>query len=56
MYIFAGPTNVGKSIFLSNIASNAAAEDKNVLVIATKFGTAANLVKKVKAIINKAIF
>jgi len=33
MYIFAGPTNVGKSIFLSNIASNAAAEDKNVLVI-----------------------
>jgi len=33
MYIFAGPTNVGKSIFLSNIASNAAAEDKNVLVV-----------------------
>jgi len=33
MYIFAGPTNVGKSIFLSNIASNAAAEGKNVLVI-----------------------
>ena len=33
MYVFAGPTNVGKSIFLSNIASNAAAADKNVLVI-----------------------
>jgi replicative DNA helicase len=33
MYIFAGPTNVGKSIFLSNIASNAAAADKNVLVV-----------------------
>ena len=33
MYIFAGPTNVGKSIFLSNIASNAAAEGKNVLVV-----------------------
>jgi replicative DNA helicase len=33
MYVFAGPTNVGKSIFLSNIASNAAAEDKNVLVV-----------------------
>ena len=33
MYVFAGPTNVGKSIFLSNIASNAAAADKNVLVV-----------------------
>jgi len=33
MYVFAGPTNVGKSIFLSNIASNAAAEGKNVLVV-----------------------
>jgi hypothetical protein len=26
-------------------------KDKNVLVMATKFGTAANLVKKVKAIV-----
>ena len=33
LYIFAGPTNVGKSIFLSNVASNAAAQGKNVLVI-----------------------
>ena len=33
MYVFAGPTNVGKSIFLSNIASNAASEGKNVLVV-----------------------
>ena len=33
MYIFAGPTNVGKSIFLSNVASNAAAQGKNVLVV-----------------------
>jgi len=33
MYVFAGPTNVGKSIFLSNIASNAASADKNVLVV-----------------------
>ena len=33
LYIFAGPTNVGKSIFLSNIATTAAAEGKNVLVV-----------------------
>ena len=28
-----GPTNVGKSIFLSNIATTAASEGKNVLVV-----------------------
>lgn len=33
MYIFAGQTNVGKSIFLSNIATNAASQGKNVLVV-----------------------
>ena len=33
MYIFAGPTNVGKSIFLSNVATNAAEQGKNVLVV-----------------------
>ena len=33
MYIFAGPTNVGKSIFLSNVATNAAEQGKTVLVV-----------------------
>ena len=33
MYVFAGPTNVGKSIFLSNIATNAAEAGKKVLVV-----------------------
>jgi len=33
MYIFAGPTNVGKSIFLSNVATSAAEAGKNVLVV-----------------------
>ena len=33
MYIFAGPTNVGKSIFLSNVATNAAEAGKKVLVV-----------------------
>jgi len=33
MYVFAGPTNVGKSIFLSNVATNAAEQGKNVLVV-----------------------
>ena len=33
MYIFAGPTNVGKSIFLSNVATNAVEQGKKVLVV-----------------------
>ena len=33
MYIFAGPTNVGKSIFLSNVATNAAEAGNKVLVV-----------------------
>lgn len=33
MYVFAGETNVGKSIFLGNIAANVAKQGKNVLLI-----------------------
>lgn len=33
LYVFAGETNVGKSIFLGNIASNIASQGKTVLVI-----------------------
>jgi replicative DNA helicase len=33
LYIFAGETNVGKSIFLGNIASNIASQNKTVLLI-----------------------
>ena len=33
MYLFAGQTNVGKSIFLGNIACNVAAQGKTVLLI-----------------------
>jgi len=33
LYIFAGETNVGKSIFLGNIASNIAKQGKTVLII-----------------------
>ena len=33
MYVFAGETNIGKSIFLGNIASNIAEEGKNVLLV-----------------------
>ena len=33
LYVFAGETNVGKSIFLGNIASNVALQGKNVLLI-----------------------
>lgn len=33
LYVFAGETNIGKSIFLGNIASNIAEEGKNVLLV-----------------------
>ena len=33
LYVFAGETNIGKSIFLGNIASNIAKQGKNVLLI-----------------------
>lgn len=33
LYVFAGETNIGKSIFLGNIAANIAEQGKNVLVI-----------------------
>ncbi len=33
LYVFAGETNIGKSIFLGNIASNIARQGKNVLLI-----------------------
>jgi replicative DNA helicase len=33
LYVFAGETNIGKSIFLGNIASNIANQGKNVLLI-----------------------
>ena len=33
LYVFAGETNIGKSIFLGNIAHNIAQEGKNVLLI-----------------------
>ncbi len=33
MYLFAGQTNVGKSIFLGNIAANVAAQNKTVLLV-----------------------
>tara|TARA_R110000751_G_scaffold32630_1_gene81883 strand:+ start:80 stop:1414 length:1335 start_codon:yes stop_codon:yes gene_type:complete len=33
MYLFAGQTNVGKSIFLGNIATNVAAQNKTVLLV-----------------------
>ena len=33
IYVFAGETNIGKSIFLSNIATNIASQNKTVLVI-----------------------
>lgn len=33
LYVFSGQTNVGKSIFLGNVASNIAAQGKTVLVI-----------------------
>ena len=33
LYVFAGETNVGKSIFLGNIASNIASQNKTVLII-----------------------
>lgn len=33
LYVFAGETNIGKSIFLGNIASNIASQGKNVLLI-----------------------
>ena len=33
LYVFAGETNIGKSIFLGNIASNMAKQGKNVLLV-----------------------
>jgi len=33
LYVFAGETNVGKSIFLGNVASNIASQNKTVLII-----------------------
>ena len=33
LYVFAGETNIGKSIFLGNVASNIARQGKNVLLI-----------------------
>lgn len=33
LYIFAGQANVGKSIFLGNVAANIASQDKTVLII-----------------------
>jgi KaiC/GvpD/RAD55 family RecA-like ATPase len=33
LYVFAGETNIGKSIFLGNIATNIAQQGKNVLVV-----------------------
>lgn len=33
LYVFAGETNIGKSIFLGNIASNISAQGKNVLLV-----------------------
>ena len=33
LYVFAGETNIGKSIFLGNIATNIANQNKNVLLI-----------------------
>jgi len=33
LYVFAGETNIGKSIFLGNIASNMAEDGKNVLLV-----------------------
>ncbi len=33
LYVFAGETNVGKSIFLGNIASNIASQNKTVLIV-----------------------
>lgn len=33
IYIFAGETNIGKSIFLGNIAANIASQGKNVLLV-----------------------
>tara|TARA_R110002051_G_scaffold262627_2_gene322486 strand:+ start:2832 stop:4139 length:1308 start_codon:yes stop_codon:yes gene_type:complete len=33
LYVFAGETNIGKSIFLGNIAHNIAKEGKNVLIV-----------------------
>ena len=33
LYVFAGETNIGKSIFLGNVASNIAKQGKNVLLI-----------------------
>ena len=33
LYVFAGETNIGKSIFLGNIASNVAEQGKNVLLV-----------------------
>lgn len=33
LYVFAGETNIGKSIFLGNIATNIAAQGKNVLLV-----------------------
>tara|TARA_R110000765_G_scaffold93076_2_gene175449 strand:+ start:2321 stop:3586 length:1266 start_codon:yes stop_codon:yes gene_type:complete len=33
LYVFAGETNIGKSIFLGNVAANIAAQGKNVLLI-----------------------
>jgi replicative DNA helicase len=33
LYVFAGETNIGKSIFLGNVAANIASQGKNVLLI-----------------------
>ena len=33
LYVFAGETNIGKSIFLGNVASNIAKQGKNVLLV-----------------------
>jgi len=33
LYVFAGQSNIGKSIFLGNVAANMASQNKNVLVI-----------------------
>jgi len=33
LYVFAGETNIGKSIFLGNVAKNIAAKGKNVLLV-----------------------
>lgn len=55
LYVFAGETNVGKSIFLQNIAQNIANQNKSVLIISLEMSEKAYS-KRISANISKIPF